>query len=59
MASPWHLPIRCGRRGSAGCLLPRVLLVSLHAALADRDYAAALNTLHAYFDHVQVRALAH
>jgi len=43
-------------RGSGGGLLPRVLLVSLHAALAARDYTAALNTLHAYFDHVQASA---
>lgn len=39
-------------------LLPRVLLVDLTAALAARDYTAALGALHAYFDHVQVRARA-
>jgi len=43
------------RGSSRGGLLPRVLLVSLHAALGARDYTAALSTLHAYFDHVQVR----
>ena len=55
-ASQAAAPSHHSSRRLHGMLLPQVLLVRLQAALAARDYTQALHTLHAYYDHAQVRA---